>query len=138
MFWRTALLSLLVLFGGVCAQAAAKPPGAASLNTLLFEVQLDKLPLTDSLAAFENNKDFLVPLGELTRLLTLGITIDPSTHVASGFILSEDRGFRLDPASGQVTLKDGNRSFDASLLRWIDDDLYVPSKLLEQWLPLDF
>lgn len=140
MFRRLALLVLLALtlpFAAPRAEAAPALAGAGTLNVLVFEVRLDKLPLTDSLTAYETRDDILLPLGELTRLLSLGITVDPLTRIASGFILSEDRTFRLDPA-GTMSLKGGTSSFDPAELRWIDDDLYVPSKRLQAWLPLDF
>lgn len=138
MNWRFALLALVVFFGGARVEAAPPLAGLGTLNPLLFEVQLDKLPLTDSLTAYESSDDILLPLGELARLLTLGITVDPTTGAAFGFIVTQDRGFRADPSTGRVTLRSDTLGFDPAALRWIDDDLYVPSKLLAKWFPLDF
>ncbi len=124
--------------------AAAQSPAASrqgadakSLNMLLFELRLDNDQLADGLTAYEIHNDILFPLGELTRLLTIGVNVDYRTKVASGFVLTEDRIFRVDMASQTVTLPGGTQPFDSSQVRWIDDDIYVSSKLLQSWLPID-
>jgi len=149
----TAILAVLALCGPALAATADTAPISAkatanataitaptfsSANVLLLELSLDQSTLADSFYAYESGRDVLLPLGELTRLLTLGITVDATSRVASGYILSEDRGFRLDLGAGTITLKDGTVPFDPKQVQWIDDDLYVASTLLQRWLPLDF
>ncbi len=116
---------------------AAQKSNLAKPNLLLFELILDNEQLVDGLTAYETNNDILLPLGELTRLLTIGVTVDYRTKVASGFILSEDRIFRVDMASQTATLASGTQPFTSEQVRWIDDDIYVSSKLLQSWFPLD-
>jgi len=117
------------------------PPGedneTRDLNLLLFEVRLDNSVLADSMTAYELGGDVLLPLGELTRLLTLGINVDWRTRVASGFVLREDRQFRLELQSETVLTEAGRQSFPRQQLRWIDGDIYVPARLLQRWLPID-
>jgi len=110
----------------------------SSANVLLLELSLDQATLADSFYAYESGNDVLLPLGELARLLTLGITVDADSQVASGFILTEERGFRLDLGAGTVTLQDGTVPFEPHQVQWFDNDLYVASALLQRWLPLDF
>jgi hypothetical protein len=117
---------------------ASVAPASSSANVLLLELSLDQSTLADSFYAYESGKDVLLPLGELARLLTLGITVDTGSQVASGFILTEERGFRLDLGAGTVTLQDGTVPFEPHQVQWLDDDLYVASALLQRWLPLDF
>ena len=107
-------------------------------NLLVFAVTLDRAELTDGLTAYAVNHDVILPLGELTRLLTLGITVDAENKTASGFILDEKRGFRVDTVAGTATIDRKEIHFDPTSVRWLDDDLYVPSKILQQWLPADF
>lgn len=121
----------------VSAADSRTPVGAGTPNLLIFELRLDHSPLADSLTVYEVGTDLLLPLGELTRLLTLGITVDPVTRRASGFILSEDRIFHLDLNTRMVTLAAGRESFGPDQVRWLDDDLYVSSRLLQRWLPID-
>jgi hypothetical protein len=139
-------LFCLVAFGFltfITAPAAAAPEensattGSGSPNLLIFALRLDRSTLADSLITYEVGKDLLIPLGELTRLLTLGITVDQNTRVASGFILNEERVFRLDLATRMVTLASGSEPFDPAQVLWLDDDIYVSSRLLQRWLPLD-
>ena len=137
---RLVLLIALCALIVMVAPAAAAPPTpsvAGTLNLLIFQLRLDNTPLADSLTVYESGNDLLLPLGELTRLLTIGITIDPSARVASGFILRQERGFRLDPATRTVTLAGGRESVDPGQVRWMDDDIYVASRLLQRWLPID-
>lgn len=110
----------------------------SNLNLLLFEVRLDRELLADTLSVYEINNDLLLPLGELARMLTLGINVDGRSRSASGFILEEDRVFRLDTASQTITLKTGSQPYEADQVRWIDGDLYVASRLLQRWWPINF
>jgi len=129
----------LALLGPPRARATTPLPDddAHRLILLLFEVRLDQQRLADTLAGYVLEDEVLLPLGELARLLTLGITVDLHTRTASGFVLHEDRLFRLEPHSGIVVSDGARQPVDDRLLRWIDGDLYVPARLLQQWLPLD-
>ena len=126
--------------------AAPKPPpsgaaveeGPGALNLLIANLVLDREPLSDTLYLYESGDDVLLPVGELARLLTLGVTVDARSRTASGFLLAEDSGFRIDPERGRVTLPGREEDFDPGSLRWIDGDLYVPSRLLSRWWPVDF
>ncbi len=127
-------LTLCLLSMASALQAASR----IEPNLLVFSVNLDQAELTDGLTAYEVNHDVLLPLGELARLLTLGITVDAETKTASGFILDEKRGFRVDTVAGTAAIDHKDIHFDPASVRWLDDDLYVPSKVLQQWLPADF
>jgi hypothetical protein len=131
-----ALCALIVMVAPVEATPTTST-GSGTPNLLIFELHLDSSTLADSMTVYEAGNDLLIPLGELTRLLTLGITVDPSARVASGFILNEERFFRLDLATRIVTLAGGSETFDPAQVRWLDDDIYVASRLLQRWLPLD-
>jgi len=118
------------------AQAASAPD--QQLNLLIANLLLDGDQLSDTIYLYELGNDVLLPVGELAQQLTLGVTVDPVSHVASGFLLQEGAAFRIDPASGKVTLPTGQEDFDPRLVRWIDGDLYVASRLLQRWWPVDF
>ncbi|MGB9082214.1 MAG: hypothetical protein WCD00_13025, partial [Desulfuromonadaceae bacterium] len=132
-----ALCVLTVMAVPAAVGANPAPTSAGTPNLLIFQLLLDRSILADSLTVYEAGTDLLLPLGELTRLLTLGITVDPSARVASGFILSEERVFRLDLATRTVTLAGGSETFDPAQVRWLDDDIYVASRLLQRWLPIN-
>ncbi len=120
------------------AQGSETATSASDLNLLLVEVALDNIRLVDVLSAYESGDDIFLPVGELARLLTIGITVDPATQTASGFLLNEQQPFRLRLGSDAVVLPSGREAYDSSLVRWIDGDLYVASRLLSRWWPIDF
>ena len=77
------------------AQKASEPaaplqgittPHAAEAQVLVLEVQLDRHILSDSLTAYQEGHQILLPLGELARLLTLAIAVQPELGSASGYI----------------------------------------------------
>ena len=106
-------------------------------NLLLLEVIVDNFSLSDSLNAYQLGNDLLLPLGEMARLLTLAIRVAPDASGASGFILSEDRGFGMNMASRIVSVAGRGSEFPAGQVRVIGDEIYVASRLLSQWWPID-
>lgn len=134
-------LAFALSFANVDARAETVAGASVSdeqLNVLVANLLLERDQLSDTIYLYEINNDVLLPVGELAQQLTLGVTVDPISHVASGFLLKEGAAFRLDPATGKVTLPTGQEEFDPKLVRWIDGDLYVSSRLLQRWWPVDF
>ena len=125
------------------AQSPPSPPESSAVrrnleaNLLVLQVRLDGHVLSDSLDAYMDGRQILLPLGELARLLTLGITVDPEQGSASGFILREDNSFGLNVAETMVSVAGRERFFEARLAKVIDGDIYVSSQLLMHWLPID-
>ena len=98
-------LLMAALAAPALAAAPAAPPRAsqgAESNLLLFEVRLGDQVLSDAVTAYQIGKDVFLPLGELSRLLTLALRVAPGEGKASGYILSEDRGFSLDVPAREV------------------------------------
>ncbi len=116
---------------------AARVQGGSEANLLVLEVTLDGHVLSDSLGAYQEGAHILLPLGELSRLLTLAITVRPAQGTASGFVIREGREFSLDVKSATATLGGRQKSFEPRLATVIGDDVYVSSQLLSRWLPLD-
>jgi len=150
---RSAVRTLLAgVCGALClacvtAVKAAQTVAAASVtvaqpsadaNLLVLEVQLEGHVLSDSFTAYQERGHVLLPLGELSRLLTLAITVQPSRGAASGFVIREERTFALSVDDALVTLQGRQKSFEPRLATVIGDDVYVSSKLLAHWLPIDF
>ena len=124
--------------------AATPPPvapkgrAAAEANLLLLDVRLDGTVLSDSLTAYQDGPQILLPLGELARLLTLAITVQPETGSASGYILREDNPFGLNVEQAIASIAGRETSYEARRARVIGDDIYISSQLLSRWLPIDF
>lgn len=104
---------------------------------MLLEVRLDEHVLAEALTSYQVGSETFLPLGELAKLLTLGITTQPNKGTADGFVLTEARGFHLDIAHAKVILAGHIAPFNSALVRQQSDDIYVASSLLSSWLPLD-
>lgn len=105
-------------------------------NTLLLEVVLDDRTLSDTLAVIQQGDEFLVPMGELARLLTLAITVDASQGRASGFVVREDQEFGLDVQSALVQVQGRQESVPRHLMRIEDGEVHVAASLLSRWWPV--
>src|SRR4051794_19468270 len=139
-----ATLIGVICLGLVPAAMAQAAPGApvrvqrgAEANLLVLEVRLEGHVLSDSFVAYQDDGHILLPLGELSRLLTLAITVQPERGAASGFVVREERTFGLRAADGVVSLEGHDKGFDPRLAQVIGDDVYVSSRLLARWLPVD-
>jgi hypothetical protein len=122
---------------GLAAPVPVAPRAAdAADNTLLFEVVLDDQVLADGLTAYRAGKEIYLPLGELSRLLSLAIQVNLEQRRADGYILRETREFHLDLAHANVAVRDKTEVLDPALVLQKEDDLYVSSRLYEQWFPV--
>jgi hypothetical protein len=130
------VITLLGLLLAPCAapQAPAARPEDAS-NLVLLEVRLDQHLLSDSITAYQFGNDVFLPLGELSKLLTIAIRTQPGEGRASGYVLDEQRGFSLDLAGRAVTIENTREILDPAMVRVQSDDIYVASRLLARWLP---
>ena len=149
MIWFRQLLFCLVSFGCLVgsnvawAQAAAPAPAPAkpqalNSNIVLFEIRLGQTLLSDSLSAFQLRNKVYLPLGEMANLMTVGIRVNPAAGTARGSIRGDNNTFSLNVANTAVTLGEKNFTFDPKDVLLQDDDIFVESKLLADWLLVDF
>ena len=132
-FSRTPLARALLLLAVLhCAPARAAAPD------LLLEVRVGPHLLSDGVGAWQGGDDIFLPLGELSKLLTIAIRTNPAEGNASGYILDEKRGFHLDLATKTVQRGELRESFDPLQVRQLPDDIYVSTRLLAAWLPVNF
>ena len=135
--WKL-IITLLGLLLAPCGSAqvfGAQPKDAA--NLVLLEVRLDEHLLSESMTAYQFGNDVFLPLGELSKLLTIAIRTQPVEGRASGYVLDEQRGFSLDVIQREVTVSDRHETLDRALVKLQADDIYVASRLLARWLPAD-
>jgi len=123
------------------SQTSAEVPPFVSRSEeelLILEVRLDQDRLTDSFPAYPTSGGLLVPLGELARLLGLGIEVDVTAGTASGFVISESRRFELNARSRTVLVAGTEYRFGPTDVEIHQDDIYVDTRVLREWLPLNF
>lgn len=128
---------MLVLASAVTVQPLLAQSMSAAPEFLLLEVRLDQSVLSDAIPAYVLGEHTLLPLGELARLLTIAIKTQPGQGVASGYVLTEDRGFSLSLVEARVTRAGVTEGFDPALVLTEPDDIYVARSLLERWLPVE-
>ncbi|WP_439463272.1 MSCRAMM family protein [Roseateles sp. NT4] len=105
-------------------------------NLLVLEVMLDGQVISDSFAAYQDGTQTLLPLGELSRLLTLAIQVKPDRGSAEGR-LPRDRAFALNLPEALASVAGREQNFEPRLAGVVGDDIYVSRQLLMRWLPLD-
>jgi len=106
-------------------------------EVFLFALRLDQTTLSAAFPGFPVKGGFLLPLGELCRLLDLAVDVDPTRGLADGFLIEEKRRFHLDVRAGTVEIRGIKAFIDRSLLEQHTDDIYVDARLLSTWLPVD-
>jgi hypothetical protein len=105
-------------------------------EVFLFALRLDQAALSPAFPGFPVKDGFILPLGELCRLLDLAVQVDPNRGFAEGFLIEEKRRFRLDVLGGAVEIQGVRSPVDRSLIELHADDIYVDSRLLAAWLPI--
>lgn len=135
---RTRLwVSIILIFAPIMQpQYLFAQYSSATPEFLLLEVRLDQSVLSTAIPAYDLEGHTLLPLGELARLLTLAIKTQPQQMTASGFILTENRGFSLNLSEARVTRAGVTRDFDPALVLAEPEDIYIATSLLERWLPV--
>lgn len=106
-------------------------------NLRLLELHIRHYNLKELITAYQYRDMILVPLGFLSELIDLAITVDQGKNTAEGFIFKENRTFNLDPERAEVTIEGKLNKYDAErvVIRELDD-IYIDSRLLSEWLYL--
>jgi len=142
--WAASWASAPLGAAGSSRAAGPAAPGVTGLTVsrteeevFLFALRLDQSTLSAAFPGFPVQDGFLLPLGELCRLLDLAVEVDPLRGLAEGFLIQEERRFRLDVLQGTVEIHGVKTFLDRSLIEQHTDDIYVDARLLSTWLPLD-
>ncbi len=109
----------------------------ATAEEMVVDVVCGKYNLTPAMIALGNEKQILLPLGELSRILEFNIASDPGTGKAQGWFLSSDRTFSMDTASGIANIQGKTVPFSPEQIVTTKDDIYVDAKTLSKWFPMD-
>jgi hypothetical protein len=129
------MLALMLM----AALMLSTPPSRAQeeATLLLFEVRVEQHVVAEALAAYRVGDDIYFPLGELASLLGIGIQTYPENGTAQGFIINEARRFSLNVGTRRYAVNGQTGSFDPEMVWVREDDIYVASSLLQQWLPVE-
>ena len=98
---------------------------------------LDMFVLGEEFFGFEENGQLLVPLGLISRLLELGITLDLAQGRAQGFFITENRTFFLDLATRTVVIEGQTFDVPPGAVELQANDIFIDTRLFGQWFPID-
>jgi hypothetical protein len=119
-------------------QPTASSPGLREEDLLLYALSLDRLTLTDSLNAYGDAADPLLPVGELARLLDLDLTVLPGNHRITGTLGEDQRAVTIDLDVPLVRVGGRDIALGAGDVGYTATDIFIRAKALEAILPLRF
>lgn len=111
-------------------------PALDDANLLLAEVVLDRLTLTDSLSTYNDPAGLLIPIGELSRLLDVDLTVLPGQRRITGSIGEARRPILVDVATATVRVDQRSMPLAAGDVVVGVNDIFVRLPLLERLLPV--
>ncbi|MFQ5774856.1 MAG: SPOR domain-containing protein [Kiloniellaceae bacterium] len=106
-------------------------------DLLILEIRLRSFILSEAMVGYLTPGGLLLPLGDLARALDFPITVEPESGRADGWFLSEDRLFSLDVARREVIVGQRRASYAAAMVELHEDDIFVDTRLLARWFPVD-
>ena len=116
--------------------AQAVPPAQGEVETLVLELVINGIQMEDFVDGARQDGKLYLPLHELSNLLDFPITVDAGKKTAQGWFIRTENTFTLSPDRAQIRGSGFGVPKDGVLS--IGGDLYIDSKLLSQWFPLDF
>jgi len=128
--------SLIELLHGEESKNTGPPTTLSDDFMLICIVRLGGASLESNLITYTAPPGLFLPLGELSRSLELGITVDAAKGNGTGHVANPSQQFRLDMASASVTISGKSYRYDPALIVALSDDIYVESALLAEWLAM--
>lgn len=133
-------MSLVTACLGVATPTRANSPATVLTDDhlLLVEVTLDRISLTDSLPAYQQDDgSLLVPIGALTRLLDLDVRIQVAEQRMAGSIGQARRPIFLDLAAREARASGLRIPLTPQDAVAGESDIFVSADIIRKLLPLD-
>ena len=93
--------------------------------------------LSQGMAAYAVGGDIALPLEQLMFLVEFPIQVASGSRKAAGWFIRENRRFSLNLDTLTVVSDGKNFKIPKGQIKVVGGEVYVPSKLLAQWFPLD-
>lgn len=137
LFWLCLVnISVTRLLHGEESKNAGPPTALSDDFMLLCVVRLGGATLDGNLVTYTAPPGLFLPLGELSRTLELGITVNPAKGSGSGHVATPSQPFSLNMATSSITVSGKSYRYDPALVVAMPDDIYVESRLLAEWLAM--
>lgn len=107
-------------------------------NLLIFSMEIPEIGVNETILGYGDQQVTQLPLGEVARVLDFSIEVDEQAGTAQGWFISEDRTFLLDVQNKSLAINGLPTSFDSSAISVGEGDIFVDSRLLSEWFPVDF
>ncbi|MFP5288385.1 MAG: hypothetical protein ACLGI9_21800, partial [Thermoanaerobaculia bacterium] len=138
-----ALAALLLAPG--TAKGDSPEPSLAGLprierpeeESLVLLLRLKDLVLAEGVRGFQVPGGVLLSLDDLIAALDLPIAVRLEEGTAEGWMIAENRRFSLDLPRGTVRIAGLSGSFDPRQVELHEDGIYVDTRLLSRWFPVD-
>ena len=101
----------------------------------ILEIRVETYSFDDVIGAYQYKDIILIPLNAFVSILD--IAIDVKTNFAKGFVIKEKNTFALDTLRNQVILKGIVKPYNGELVKILDNDIFVESNLLSDWLDME-
>jgi hypothetical protein len=124
--------------GAVSTQTplTAAAPAVDEDGLLLFALRLETLTLSDSMAAYGDPSDPLVPVGELARLLDLDIDVSPADQRIEGRIGEAATSLVVDLKTQTARLGGTDLVLTADDVAVARSDIFIRASALQRILPI--
>lgn len=132
--------------GATAASVQAAPPPQSTLpasailsdeNLLILSLISREVGLNQTIIGYGDGEKTLLPLGEIAQALDLALNVDVEQGTVTGWFISEDRTFSVDTGKQTIRIDGQTYPWDDGLIAVGDDDIYIDTQALSQWLPLD-
>lgn len=100
----------------------------------ILEIRVETYSFDEVIGAYQYKDIILIPLNAFVSILD--IAIDVKTNFAKGFIIKEKNTFALDTLRNEVILKGIAKPYNGELVKVLDNDIFVESNLLSDWLDM--
>jgi hypothetical protein len=104
-------------------------------DLVLVDITVDDVTLMQSVPGYAAKNGLVLPLGQLAEAVEFPIKI-AKEGTAKGWFYYEDNRFALDVAKHEVTIGGSTKSFDPAMVEKHNDDIYVDTRLLDEWFKL--
>jgi hypothetical protein len=134
-------LAMLLLMATIAGASEVGPDVLLPVDEqdlLVLEVRADRYLASEGILGYRHEDEVLLPLGELAAALEYAVIAYPDRGVVEGWIVEDDRTFRLDVGARSVTVEGRQRGLEAPCVHVNDHDIYVSSDVLSDWWPVDF
>ncbi len=107
-------------------------------NLLILSLESLAVGLKETIFGYGNQYSTQLPLGEIARSLDFNISVDPNAGTAKGWFISENRTISLDAGKRIIEIDGKSYPWNDARMSVGEDDIYIDSKILSAWLPVDF